>query len=133
MMCWEVANGAERRQFQAISILMRSSPHLLAFLFDPVRPSLSGSPQDILAAARGFCSGDRLLVRLAVEIWCAEGAVNVHEIFDAEPEVFDSILEALRVLAPQPSALGRLLVQGLGVGSDVMASLNSRGVKADLP
>jgi hypothetical protein len=102
MKSWTSASTSEMKQFEAIAIFLKDSPRLLEFLFDPDSPRLNGSPEDLLDAARGFCSGDYLLVRLALELWCCEGFVSVHELLDAEPEVLALVLQAFRHLAPKP-------------------------------
>ena len=105
MKCWSTAGAEERRLFGAISVCLRQSPHLLGFLFDPDQPRLRTSPEGLLAEATALCSGDYLLVKVAVDLWTSGGFVSLHELFDAEPVVFASILEALASLAPRPSRL----------------------------
>ena len=99
MICWPNETRAEKKQLEAISIFLSHNAHLVDFLFDPGAPKLNSPPEDLLFAARGLASGDFLLVRLALNIWCGSGGIEVHELFDAEPEVFSSILKSLAILA----------------------------------
>ena len=99
MIQWQNANRAEKRQLEAITIFLRHSPQLLDFLFETDFPKLNDSPAKLLAAASGLPSSDFLLVRLALNLWCGGGEVQVHEIFDAEPEVLRSILKSLTLLS----------------------------------
>jgi hypothetical protein len=99
MICWQKATRGEKKQLEAISIFLRHSPHLVDFLFDPVVAKLNDSPEQLLSAARGLASGDFLLVRLALNLWCGSGGIEVHELFDAEPEVLTSILKSFAILA----------------------------------
>jgi hypothetical protein len=102
MKCWETACAAEKKQFKAISMCLGHNPQLLDFLFDPNYPKLRKSPDSLLQDARGLCSGDYLLVKLGLEIWCGDGYLHVSELFDAEPAIFAMILAALASLAPKP-------------------------------
>ena len=40
MKCWEVASSTEVKQFEAISSLLKNSPQLIEFVFDPTQPKL---------------------------------------------------------------------------------------------
>jgi hypothetical protein len=99
MICWKNASRSERRQLEAIATFLSHSPHLVDFLFDPVLPKLNDSPERLLAAASGLPSGDFLLVRLALNLWCEAAGLEVHEIFNAEPEIFAKIMKAFTLLA----------------------------------
>ena len=99
MICWQNASRGEQKQLAAISIFLSHSPHLVDFLFNPAVPKLNDSPDELVARARGLSSGDFLLVRLALNLWCCGGGLEVHEIFEAEPEVLGSIFRALALLA----------------------------------
>jgi len=79
--------------------LFEEQPRLLEFLFDSKAPRLNAAPDEILAAARGLCSSDFLLVRVALDIWSAAGQVHMHEVIDADPETYDLILAAMASLA----------------------------------
>ncbi len=98
MKCWNTACLSEKKQFDAISLILSQSPHLLSFLFDPNQPQLKDSPDRLLLAARGLCSSEYLLLRLALDLWCEQGQVKIHELFNLEPEVFAVILQALKGL-----------------------------------
>jgi hypothetical protein len=99
MICWQNASRGEQRQLEAISIFLKHSPHLVDFLFNPDFPKLNDSPDELVARAGGMPSGDMLLVRLAINLWCCSGGLEVHELFEVEPEVFQLILKSLALLA----------------------------------
>jgi hypothetical protein len=101
MKCWTTACAVETKQFEAIAVCLGQSPQLLGFLFDPDCPKLRESSDVLLREARGFCSGDHLLVKLAIELWCGSGELHVSELFETEPEVFTAILAAFNILAPK--------------------------------
>jgi hypothetical protein len=106
MKCWINASAAEKLQYKAISVLFKQSLHLLKFLFDPDCPKLRFAPEEVLIKARGLCSGDYLLVKLAVDLWCGCGDIRVHELFDVDSDIFPLILDSLQILGPKPSELG---------------------------
>lgn len=98
MQCWENARTSEKNQFHAISTIFNSSPQLLRFLFDTSSPRLNSTPEQLLKAARGFSSSDYILIKLAIDIWCSEGKIQVHELFELERDLFNDVLVALAQL-----------------------------------
>ncbi len=98
MECWSETPSNELRQFRAISILMNKSPHLLGFVFHPSQPQLRLPPAELLRAAQGFSSGDYVLIKLAVDLWCEQGHVFIHELFNLDCVNFDLALKALKFL-----------------------------------
>jgi hypothetical protein len=74
---------------------MEGSSQLLELLFDLDRPRLRQPPEQLLQTARGLSSGDYTLVKLAVDIWCEQGEIRVHELFRLEQ---DDFIRALRSL-----------------------------------
>lgn len=99
MKCWVSAGRAEKKQFEAISIITSRSPYLMDFLFHPLRSELKNSADELLKEARGFSSEDYLLVKLCLDLWCDQGKFNVHELFNLEPDIFNQALQALEHLA----------------------------------
>lgn len=98
MICWQNATCGEKKQLEAIQTFLGQSPHLMDFLFDSELPKLNDSPERLLTAARGLPSGDFLLVRLALNLWSEAADVQVHEIFNLEPESFAHVMRAFMVL-----------------------------------
>jgi hypothetical protein len=94
--CWSVAGAGEKRQFEAIRILMAGSPQLVEFLFDPGLPRLRQSPEQIVRNARGLSSGEYILVKLAVDIWCEQGQLLVSQLFELDSDNFNRALRALK-------------------------------------
>ena len=98
MECWLNAQAAERKQFEAIVLITSQSPHLISFLFNPDNPELSGSPDRLIQKAQGFSSGDYLLVKLCIDIWCEQGDFQIHELFNLDPDVLKLTLRAFDFL-----------------------------------
>ena len=98
MQCWSEACRAEKKQFEAISTIVSLNPHLLGFLFDSARPQLKCAPQDLLCQAKGFSSSEYLLVRICLNLWCEQGQLEVHELFNLDPDLFKLTMTALAQL-----------------------------------
>jgi hypothetical protein len=98
MECWVSASSSERRQYEAIAAMTGENPELLKFLFDQNSPRLRAPASLLLKQARGLASGDNILVRVALDIWCDQGKAAVHELFNLESHVFMRVLEALAKL-----------------------------------
>jgi hypothetical protein len=99
MKCWEDARPADKKLFEAISLVCEKSPRLLDFLFDPNKPKLNRTPSELLNMARGFSSSDFLMVRIALDFWSGSGSIGVYELLDAEPGLLAVILQAMARLA----------------------------------
>jgi hypothetical protein len=99
MIRWQKATRGEKKQFEAIATFLNHRPNLVDFLFDPASPKLTDSPERLLTAAGGLPRSDFLLVRLALNLWCGAAGLEVHEIFDLEPEVFTKVMRAFAFLA----------------------------------
>lgn len=93
---WTRASQFEKLQFQSISLFLR--PDLVIFLFNLSEPKLNASPEETLVLAKGFCYTDRILIKLAVDIWCGFGGVSIMELLDLDPEVFNLVLRSLSML-----------------------------------
>lgn len=98
MECWISANSSERRQYEAIAAITVENPELLKFLFDPNSPRLRAPASVLLKQARCLASGDNILVRVALDIWCDQGKAAVYELFNLDSHVFMRVLEALAKL-----------------------------------
>ena len=97
---WQQVSGFERRQFQAISTLTSQNPQLLTFLFDPKASQLRLPVDRLLKEARGLSSGEYLLVKIAIDLWCEQGQVQIHQLLNLDPVNFKLALTALAELYP---------------------------------
>lgn len=79
---------------------MSQSPQLLKFLFHPEIPQLRLPPEELLREALGFSSGDLILVRIAIDLWCEQGNLPLHQVFGLDSLNFKLTLQALEVLGP---------------------------------
>lgn len=98
MKCWDSACLSEKKQFEAISLILHHNQNLLKFLFDPHSPKLLDSPVNLMRQARHLSSSDYLLIKICLDIWCEQGQVQVHELFNLEPDHFNLTLNAFKYL-----------------------------------
>lgn len=98
MQRWPNACQAEQKQFRAISVILAGSPELVDFLFDSREPKLNDTSENLLRRARGCSRGDYLLIKLCLDIWCEQGKIQVHELFELDRDIFISTLRAFEQL-----------------------------------
>ena len=98
MKCWDSAGSSEKKQFEAISLILNNYKNLLSFLFDPHSPKLTNSPVNLMRRARSLSSTDYLLIKICLDIWCEQGQVQVYELFNLEPELLNLTLLAFKRL-----------------------------------
>ncbi len=92
-------SSGERRQLQAIAILTARSAHLMAFLSETGPARLNGPPAELVSTARGMSSTDFILTKLAVDIWCQQDQIAVHELSRLDVDNFSQAVKALGHLA----------------------------------
>lgn len=95
MECWSQAVGFERRIFNISSEVLKFRPELLRFVFDVNTPKLRLPAEELLSAARGLSSGDRVLVSLCVDLWCEAADVKVRDLLRLDPENLKAALIAI--------------------------------------
>jgi len=80
-------------QIRAISKLFGNDEYWLYFFFAPNKPELRLPPAEILAEAACFSHGERVLVQIALEIWCEQGDAKIGDLLDILDE--ESFLRCL--------------------------------------
>ena len=95
---WAYASLTDKKLFQCISLATNNNEQLLKYLFDPKSAKLRLPPDQLLKNASGFCSGDYLLVKFAVDLWSEQGCLNLHELFNFDDDVLKHVLLALTQL-----------------------------------
>lgn len=109
MVNWQTASEYELRQYEAISFFLTDRKHLLQYLFHDEHPRLKSPPKQVLAGAAGFCASDKILIRVALQLWCEYGQIGLQELFCLDGEVFLKVLRAIERLGPKPSPWYQLL------------------------
>lgn len=109
MLNWKTANECDLRRLQALSLFLSPRPHLFQYLFQRERPLLNDSPDKLIEAAGGFCSSDKVLIRVALQLWCEYGQMGISELFCLDGDVFLNVLEALKMLGPKTGPWDQIL------------------------
>jgi len=93
----------QQRLGLAMATLFAAHHDLLLFIFDPEEPRLSMTPDLMLQRIKGFSSGERLLIRLALDIWNDSGEVKITELLNTlDPTNFTNAIAALCQIGPKP-------------------------------
>ena len=72
----------------------------MTVFFDPDRPKVRQAPQELLANCRGYSSGEFVLIRIALDIWCGSGEAKLNQILATlDLDNLSNVLEALKILA----------------------------------
>jgi len=97
MEVWQEAGSSEKFQFEIIRIIFAKHPMLLRFLFKQERPELRHPPDELIFEARGFASGELVLLKLAIDIWSGcTSFTSVNEIVSTlDSDNFSNVILAL--------------------------------------
>ena len=95
MQTWKNASQGDLRLYNKISVLLSSHPQLINFLFDKSEARLNAAPGVLLNRAKGLSSGERVLLKLSIDLWCGQGGCLVSELFDYEQFIMPKLLKAL--------------------------------------
>ena len=99
MLNWQGAGRHERRMLEVLNLIFRNHPELLEFLFDPARARLRLEAEDLLAAAGAFSSGEKILVRVGLDLWNGSGHVQLWDVIERlDIENYRHVLLGLRHL-----------------------------------
>ncbi|MBX9767152.1 MAG: hypothetical protein K2X47_07770 [Bdellovibrionales bacterium] len=105
MESWQGATKSDQEMYGAISLLFRSHPELLDFLFDKRRARLRLSPVEMLDGLRGFSGGEQVLIRVAMDLWSGCGNTKLSRMLETlDDESLNNVLNVLRILKRLPPA-----------------------------
>jgi len=93
---WQSADADEVRLYEAVSKLFVHHEHLLNGIFDKKIARLSAEPTQLLKHYRCLSSGEYVMVKIAIDIWCSAGGARVSELLDIlDVHNFCNVLTAL--------------------------------------
>ena len=95
---WNYASLTDKKLYRCISVATNNNQQLLKFIFDPQLAKLRLPPDQLLKSATGFCTGDYLLVKFAVDLWSEHGCLKLHELFNFDDAALKNVLSALAQL-----------------------------------
>lgn len=79
---WQSADAGGVQLYEAVSKLFAHHQHLLNGIFDKEKPKLCAEPADLLAHYQCLSSGEYVMVKVALDIWCSSGGAQVSELLD---------------------------------------------------
>jgi hypothetical protein len=82
MLNWTKTNRYEARMEKTLGLIFRNHPNLLEFLFDKERAQLRREPECLLSEAGVFSSGEKILVRVGLDLWNGSGQVSLWDIVE---------------------------------------------------
>jgi len=99
MLNWTRLGRHERRMLATLSLIFRNHPNLLEFLFERDRPQLRLAPELLLFDAGVFSSGEKVLVRVGLDLWNGSGGVSLWDVIERlDLENYRNVLAGLRNL-----------------------------------
>jgi hypothetical protein len=101
MLNWQGAGRHERRMQEVFNLIFENHPEFLGFLFEPERARLRMAPDELLTEAGGFSTGERILIRVALDLWSGQGHVQLWDMVERlDDENYHHVLAGLRHLRP---------------------------------
>lgn len=102
MLNWRAASEYELKQYQSIHSFLSHRTHLVHYLFHQELPILNHPPDKVITDSEDFCTSDKILIRVALQLWCDHGKICITELFCLDGEVFLKVLNAIEDLGPKP-------------------------------
>lgn len=101
---WKSASESDRRILRSIFLLVGSEPRLLEFLFEREAPRIRQRAGVLRDEARAFGPADELTVRVALDLWCGGGHVQVWELLEGwDAENWTRFIRAVGELKELPA------------------------------
>ncbi len=82
MIKWQQADTNDKALLKILTILFEKNEHLLKVFLHPDLPKLSSTSDTIKSRMSGFSSGDRLLIRIGLDIWNGSGGIHFNELYE---------------------------------------------------
>ena len=82
MLNWKNTNRYQQRMQESLNWVFRYSPWLLDFLFEKERPQLRQYPEWLLLQSGNFSGGERVLVRVGLDLWNGTGRVSLWDVIE---------------------------------------------------
>ena len=99
MESWQKATKSDRHMYQAIGLVFRNHPELLEFFFEAREPRVRFVSEEMLREAAGFSSGERILIRVALDMWSGSGNAKIWQMLETlDHNNFHNCLKALGFL-----------------------------------
>jgi len=86
MASWDVVNRDVYNRFLIIMEMLEGDGGLLEYLFDPDEAELRCNPSEIIKNSRGYSSGQRVMIRVALDIWSGSGDTKLFDVIEGLDE-----------------------------------------------
>ena len=87
---------------KAMEVLFEKNPELLSYIFDKNEARLRLTPDRLIEESYSLRCEQRLLIRIALDLWNGTGAVAFCSLIDhLDHDSFQCVLSALRLLGPR--------------------------------
>jgi hypothetical protein len=95
---------------EALNLIFSKHPEFLEFLFEKSEPRLRDEPEVLLSEAGVFSTGEKILLRIALDLWCGQGHVDLWDIVERlDLRNYEHVLAGLRHLRPNEEDGGPLV------------------------
>jgi hypothetical protein len=85
-----------RKKIMIIKTLLKYHPDVFNFMFSEQFETLTTTPEYLLLAIEGLSKGERLLARIALDLWNKSGRVHLVEPLETlDPQNYSSFVMAL--------------------------------------
>ncbi len=99
MLNWQEPGRHQKKMMETLNIVFAQHPELLGFLFERDRPRLNHEAEVLLSKASGYSSGERILIRVGLDLWNGSGEVKMWQIIeDLDDNNYENVLLGLRHL-----------------------------------
>jgi hypothetical protein len=101
MLNWKSPGGHCLVMQEVLNLIFLKHPQLLHFLFDRHEPCLRQDAETLLYDAGVFSSGEKILVQVALDLWCGQGEARLWDIVERlDSGNYHNLLAGLRHLRP---------------------------------
>jgi hypothetical protein len=95
---------------ETLNLIFSNHPGFLEFLFHQDEPRLRDEPELLLTKAAAFSTGEKILIRIALDLWSGQGRVSLWDIVERlDLDNYEHVLAGLRHLRPNEEDGGPLV------------------------
>ena len=94
METWKNACPGDLKRYRIIAQALERHPNLLHSLFQTDRAQLTTSPDQIKRRTGAFSTGEKVLIRAALDIWSDQGGVLLNDLLRLDPINFKNMMMA---------------------------------------
>lgn len=96
ILSWKNVCPDDRKRLRAAEKFLGRYPRLLSFAFHPEKPELRKSPKDLLDQMSHMSRGEKILIRVALDIWSDSGDATLSQIQSLDPLNLTAVLVAIQ-------------------------------------